>query len=413
MLGEPLLQHGRSGRLLKTARTATTGAHCQEVTRIFVAICAVGWVSVRQWPAQDPGDRAPGPGKVKPLMSTDVSADMAAVVAEPSRLQQGSDYSELSRRVKAAGLLRRRPGYYTLKITLTVALFLAGWVVFVMLGSTWWQLLTAAFLGVMFTQLAFLGHDSGHKQVFRTRRGTYAFGLLGGNLGVGLSYGWWMDKHNRHHAHPNDLERDPDVGAGALAFDPSQTVGRHGLARVLTSKQAYLFFPMLMLEALHLHLASVRALRSGVIKARWTEGSLLLAHIVAYLTVVAVVLPLGQAIAFVAVQQGVFGLYMGLSFAPNHKGMPLERPEDHWDYLRRQVITSRNIKGSPIIDLLLGGLNYQIEHHLFPSLPRPSLKRVQPLVREFCAERGVPYVECSVVSSYGQAVGHLNAVGRA
>ena len=349
-------------------------------------------------------------------MSTDVSGDAAIVVAQAPQqdpCQQGSDYSELSRRVKAAGLLRRRPGYYTLKITITVALYLTGWVVFAFLGSTWWQLLTAVFLGVMVTQLAFLGHDSGHRQVFRTRRGTYAFGLLAGNLAVGLSYGWWMDKHNRHHAHPNDLERDPDVGAGALVFDARQAIGRTGLARLLTSKQAYLFFPMLLMEGLHLHLASARALRSGVVKARWTEGSLLLAHVVAYVTVVALVLPLGQALAFVAVQQGVFGLYMGVSFAPNHKGMPMENPDDHWDYLRRQVITSRNIKGSPLVDFALGGLNYQIEHHLFPSMPRPSLKRVQPLVREFCAELGVPYVECGVIGSYGQAISHLNVVGRA
>jgi fatty acid desaturase len=355
-------------------------------------------------------------------MSTDVSGDAAIGVADPRQQQsrqhqiapqQGSDYSELSRRVKAAGLLQRRSGYYTLKISLTIALFLGGWVAFVLIGSTWWQLLTAAFLGLMFTQLAFLGHDSGHKQVFRNRRDTYAFGLLAGNLAVGLSFGWWMDKHNRHHAHPNDLERDPDVGAGALVFDVRQTARRGGLRKTLTSKQAYLFFPMLLLEALHLHLASARALRSGVVKARWTEGSLLLAHVVAYVTIIALVLPLGQAIAFVAVQQGVFGLYMGVSFAPNHKGMPMEDPADHWDFLRRQVITSRNIKGSPFVDFLLGGLNYQIEHHLFPSLPRPSLKRVQPLVREFCAELGVPYVECSVVGSYGQAIGHLHNVGRA
>ena len=346
-------------------------------------------------------------------MSTDVSREAATTVAETPRPALGSDYAELSRRVKAAGLLDRRPGYYTLKIFVTVGLSIAGWVAFVLIGSSWWQLLTAVFLGVMFTQLGFLGHDSGHKQVFRTRRGTYAFGLLAGNFAVGLSYGWWMDKHSRHHAHPNDLARDPDVGSGVVVFDATQTMRRSGLARVLTSKQAYLFFPMLLMEGLHLHLASARALRSGVVRARWTEGSLLLAHAVAYVAVVALVLPLGQALAFFAVQQGVFGLYMGISFAPNHKGMPMEKPDDHWDYLRRQVITARNIKGNPLIDFLLGGLNYQIEHHLFPSMPRPSLKRVQPLVREFCAELGVPYVECGVASSYGQALGHLNTVGRA
>ena len=88
--------------------------------------------------------------------------------------RRGSDYSELSRRVKAAGLLGRRPGYYRWKIGATAALLASGWVLFVVLGQTWWQLVTAAFLGVMFTQIGFLGHDSGHKQVFRTRWATYA-----------------------------------------------------------------------------------------------------------------------------------------------------------------------------------------------------------------------------------------------
>lgn len=344
-------------------------------------------------------------------MSVDVSGGRGAGGIDAPGRRQGSDYAELSRRVKEAGLLRRRPGYYTLKITVTVALLVSGWVVFAVLGSTWWQLPTGVFLGVMFTQLAFLGHDVGHRQVFRSRRRAYVFGLLAGNAGVGLSYGWWLDKHNRHHAHPNDLKRDPDVRAGALVFDSRQAGGRRGLARVLTSAQAYLFLPMLLLEALNLHVSSVRALRSGAVRARWLEGSLLLVHVTGYVIAVALVLPLGQALAFVAIQQGVFGLYMGGSFAPNHKGMPMESPDDHWDYLRRQVITSRNIRGGPLVDLLLGGLNYQIEHHLFPSVPRPSLRRVQPLVREFCAERGVPYVECSVVGSYRRAVSHLHTVG--
>lgn len=344
-------------------------------------------------------------------MGVDVLDGGAAGVADASGRRQGSDYSELSRRVKAAGLLRRRPGYYTQKIAITVALLAGGWVAFVLLGSTWWQLATAGFLGVMFTQLAFLGHDVGHKQVFRSRRASDTFGVLAGNLGLGLSNGWWLDKHNRHHAHPNDLELDPDVRAGALVFDAAQARGRRGVTRLLTSAQAFLFFPMLLFEGLHLHIASAHALRNGAVRARWLEASLLLVHVAAYVAVVALVLPLGQALAFVAVQQGVFGLYMGMSFAPNHKGMPMERAEYHWDYLRRQVITSRNIRGGPVVDWLLGGLNYQIEHHLFPSMPRPSLRRVQPLVRQFCAERSVPYVECSMAGSYGQAVGHLHTVG--
>jgi fatty acid desaturase len=332
-------------------------------------------------------------------------------VPPPLVERPGSDYAELSRRIKTAGLLRRRPAYYRWKIVATVGLLLGGWALFVVLGRTWWQLLTAAFLGVMFTQIGFLGHDSGHKQVFRTGRAAYVFGLIAGNAAIGLSHGWWMDKHSRHHAHPNDLERDPDVRSGALVFDAAQAGRRRGVARLVASVQAFLFLPMLLLEGMHLHLSSVRALRSGVVRARWTEGALLVLHVTAYVGVVALVLPVWQAVAFVAVHQGVFGLYMGVSFAPNHKGMPMERPEDEWDYLRRQVITSRDVRGNLVVDFVLGGLNYQIEHHLFPSMPRPSLRRAQPLVRAFCAEQGVPYVETGVLASYRQAIGHLHAVG--
>ncbi len=333
--------------------------------------------------------------------------------ATPTTPTPGSDYAELSRRVKAAGLMHRRPGYYVSMTASVVLLLGAGWAVLVVVGPSWWQLLTAVFLGVMFTQLGFLGHDVGHKQVFRSRGAAYAFGVLAGNAGIGLSYGWWMDKHNRHHAHPNDLERDPDVRSGALVFDATQRGGRRGLVGALTSVQAYLFLPMLLLEGLHLHVASFRALRSRTVRGRWLEGGLLLLHVTAYVAVVALVLPLWQALAFVALQQAVFGLYMGLSFAPNHKGMPIERPGDNWDFLRRQVLTSRDVKGNPAVDLALGGLNYQVEHHLFPSMPRPSLRRAQPLVRAFCAERGIRYVECGLVASYRQALGHLDAVGRA
>jgi Fatty acid desaturase len=79
----------------------------------------------------------------------------------------------------------------------------------------------------------------------------------------------------------------------------------------------------------------------------------------------------------------MLGLYLGSVFAPNHKGMPILSRDDDSDFLRRQVLTARNVRGGRLTDLLLGGLNYQIEHHLFPSMPRPSLRRAQPLVHAY------------------------------
>ena len=230
---------------------------------------------------------------------------------------------------------------------------------------------------------------------------------------TGLCYGWWTTKHNRHHAHPNQVGHDPDIVSKALTFTTDQATARRPAGAWVARHQAWLFFPMLLLEGLNLHAAGVRAvLGRRRMKLRLTEAALLAVHVAAYLTAVLVVLSPVQAVAFVAVQQGLFGLYMGCSFAPNHKGMPILTQDERLDYLRSQVLTSRNVRGSWLTDFALGGLNYQIEHHLFPSMPRPALRRAQAAVRGFCAELGISYTETGLLASYTQVLRHLRAAGR-
>ena len=119
----------------------------------------------------------------------------------------------------------------------------------------------------------------------------------------------------------------------------------------------------------------------------------------------------GIAVAFLGVQLGLFGFYMGVSFAPNHKGMPLVPATVKVDFLRRQVLMSRNIRGSRLLDTLMGGLNYQIEHHLFPSMPRPHLRAASPMIAALLPRRGVTYTETGLWQSYGIVVRYINRVG--
>jgi len=324
----------------------------------------------------------------------------------------GSDYAQLSRTVRAAGLLRRRRGYYGVKIGVNLLLLASGWALFGLLGRSWWQLLVAVYLAVMFTQTGFIGHDAGHRQISGTKRTDDMIGRIHGNLLIGLSYGWWTGKHNRHHARPNQVGRDPDIGGRAIAFTAGQAQARRGLGNWLAGQQAWLFFPMLLLEGMHLHVAGIRTLlaRRGT-TVKLTEAILLGAHVVGYLTAVFLVLSPLQAVTFLLVQQGLFGVYLGCSFAPNHKGMPVLGEDDDLDFLRRQVITSRNIRGGWLTDFALGGLNYQIEHHLFPSMPRPSLRQAQEPVRAFCEQQGIAYCETGLFTSYAQVLRHLHAVG--
>ncbi|HEY9244160.1 MAG TPA: acyl-CoA desaturase [Streptosporangiaceae bacterium] len=328
---------------------------------------------------------------------------------------RGSDYAQLSRSVRAAGLLRRRPWYYSVKIAVNLLLLAAGWAAFFLVGRSWWQLLVAVFLAVMFTQTGFIGHDAGHRQISGSKRADDLIGRIHGNLLIGLSYGWWKAKHNRHHAHPNQLRRDPDIGGRAIAFTRHQALARHGIGSWLTGHQAWLFFPMLLLEGWHLHVAGVRALVGGrgSRTGKLVDGALLVAHFIGYLGAVFLVLPPVQAVAFVLVQQGLFGVYLGCSFAPNHKGMPVLGEDETTDFLRRQVMTSRNIRGGWLTDFALGGLNYQIEHHLFPSMPRSSLRLAQEPVRTFCQQHGIAYHETGFFASYAQVLRHLHSVGGA
>jgi fatty acid desaturase len=254
-----------------------------------------------------------------------------------------------------------------------------------------------------------LGHDAGHQQIFRSRRWNDRVGLVISNLLVGLSYDWWVDKHNRHHRHPNEVGRDPDVQRNVLSWTDEQANSQRGPLRVIARHQAALFFPMLMFEALNLHAGSVRTLIAKP-RGRALEITLLSVHIVACLTLLLLVLSPVKALAFVALQQALLGLYLGCSFAPNHKGMPIVDSAVPMDFLRRQVLTSRNVTGGRAIATVFGGLNYQIEHHLFPSMPSHKLRRCQPLVKSFCAARGVVYCETSLLSSYVSALRYLHSI---
>ena len=325
-----------------------------------------------------------------------------------------SRFTDLMSDVKAAGLLERRQGYYWIQIAVHVAAFFGIWVSFFLLGDSWFQLVLAAALGVIVTQFGFLGHDAAHRQMFGSSTwNTWTARILAGAF-AGLSFAWWRTKHNAHHKAPNREGYDPDIAAGAIAFTPTVVAQRTtGFAGWFVKRQGWLFFPLLTLEGLNLHADSIRAARDKSSPRPWrrVELTLVVGRLSAYVVILLAFLPPGKAVAFFAVQMAVFGFCLGASFAPAHKGMPLVPPEMKLDFLRRQVTVSRNVRGNPVLDWAMGGLNYQIEHHLFPNMPRCNLKKARPIVREHCDREGVDYVEVGLFESYGLVVDYLNNVG--
>src|SRR5919112_649362 len=258
-----------------------------------------------------------------------------------------NEYAELKRIIKQQGLLDRQPAYYTYKILLTVGMLALSLTFLLVIDNLWLQLLNAAYLAFVFTQIGFIREEACRKQ---------------------------------------------------------------GIARFIVKHQAYLFFPITCLLAFSQHISGIQFLLQKQGKHTAAEALCMAIHFVLYFGLLVYFLPLWQAVLFVLIHQGLHGLYLASVFAPNHKGMPVLDKDSRLSFLRRQVLTARNVKAHPFTDFWYGGLNYQIEHHLFPKIPRNKLGEAQTIVKAFCQARSIPYYETGLLQSYRELLQHLHQV---
>jgi fatty acid desaturase len=323
-----------------------------------------------------------------------------------------TDYSTVLKRVQAAGLMQRRAGFYIVKISALLLVLIGAAAGFVMLGEHWGQVIVAALVALTVTQFMFLSHDAAHRQVFGSSKANEWTALLLGTGVGGVSLGWWNNKHTRHHQAPNQIGKDPDIDSAVLRFYDTDMPPRSRLAGWVYSRQGWWFYPVLILEALNLHIQSLVtvATRRGL-KHRWVEGLLLTIRLGVYPAALFVFLPWGLATAFLGVQLAITGLYLGSAFAASHIGMPVVPKNSKIDFFRRQVLMSRNVSGGRAASFAMGGLNYQIEHHLFPAMPTPNLRLARPIVQSFCAEHSIDYHEVPIHRAWATVAAHLNRVG--
>jgi fatty acid desaturase len=287
---------------------------------------------------------------------------------------QSSDYALLKRRIKDAGLLVKQPWFYAMCITANLGMLGVCLLLLILLKNPWLIALDA--------------------------------------VALGMSFGWWVDKHNRHHASPNHVDDDPDINNLAIAYNREQALERRGPMRWLAAYQAFAFFPMLFFLGVSMHVSSVAYQLGRTAKHRGLEFGLMAGHLVLYVGLLVLFLGPWLALLVIVIHKGVGGFYMASVFAPNHKGMPQIDDEAKLDFLRAQVLTARNVRSGAATDLWYGSLNYQIEHHLFPAMPRNRVRAAHGIVREFCGEVGVSYYETSMIQSYRELLGFLHWVGQ-
>ena len=318
------------------------------------------------------------------------------------------DYIELRKEVMEKGLLDRQYGYYLIKGIVTFGLLVAGIVMLFALPKLW--PIIAVYLAFAYVQLGFLGHDVGHQQVFKSSAKNDVAGLAVGSLLLGVSRGYWVNKHNAHHSRPNEMDADPDIEFPMIAFSEEQAQSKRGILRFMVKYQAFLFVPLLLFEGFSIRGSGIRYLLTRKVDYRLIDAMLVAIHFIGYVLIVFTALQPVQGVLFILIHQMLFGLYLSSVFAPNHKGMLMIEKNSNMDFLHKQILTARNVNAHPVTDFWYGGLNYQIEHHLFPTMPRNKLREAQTIVMAFCKELGISYYKTSMLQSYREILEFLHRV---
>lgn len=310
-------------------------------------------------------------------------------------------------------MLERDYRYYAIVIgSLTVGLAVSLWFLIrlpVSLPLVAW----AVVFGLLAVQACGIVHDAGHRTVFRSATLNDLLGRTVAGL-LAMGYHSWRVQHNAHHAHTNVEGRDPDLDIPLHAFTLRQFQRQGGLWRYARRYQAACFYPMRTFVVFSRRLADIATFRRERFSLKLLLTFLVwIAGLALWFVVPFLVFPLAKALLLFVVVHPTMGFYLSNIFAPNHKGMPQIPEGTTISFLEQQIITSRNITPSWFVDFIYVGLNYQIEHHLFPTCPRNKLHQITPYVLEICARTGLAYTQAGILQSNRIILRELNTVARA
>lgn len=292
-------------------------------------------------------------------------------------------YRELRIEVISSHLLTRSYWYY-FKFTVSVVCSFV-FCALVLHFSTNPFVYTIAALGVGYftVQIGGLLHEAAHRAIFTTSRNNDFLGYFLSFFSA-LSYQGWRDVHNRHHAHTNEEGEDPDMDLPLHAFTRNEVLQQTGISGLLIKYQSYLFHFVRLFATLTLRTTALKYEIRHVTFKTFPRLLLLIVSLYIWFVFPFIAYPIFKALLVLLGAHVVVGFYTSNIFAPNHKGMPHLKPGLKMSFVEQQIRTSRNISGNWLIDYVFMGLNYQIEHHLFPNCPRNKLRALQPVVQRFC-----------------------------
>ncbi|CAG7723650.1 unnamed protein product [Allacma fusca] len=330
------------------------------------------------------------------------------------------EHRDLRKFLKEENLFVSSKLFYCYKLLFNMSLIALSFIFMINFGTTLWgKALAILTLTFFWQQCGWLSHDLSHHQVFKNRKYNNLAAYFIGNVCQGFSLSWWKQKHNLHHAVPNVAGFDPDIDTlPFLAWSELLIEGElTGIPHFMVKFQYIFFFPLLAAARISWLIQSLLYAYNKGKKNRNLEISALLAHYAWFGYLSFGFISFYEGVVFVLMSQFITGMLLAFAFSLNHNGMSIVdhtnfRISGDMDFSKIQVITGRDIRGGPFnfFHWFMGGLDMQIEHHLFPGLPRHNLKKIQDKVLSKCKQYGIDYHQTGFWEGLQELVSRLKAV---
>jgi len=319
------------------------------------------------------------------------------------------DFIELRKAVEREGLLDTNWAWFYLKIASTFAFIPIAYV----LNLFGYHFLSALLLGTAWQQFGWISHELLHHSVYKNRDMNRLLGWWGGCVILGFSRIWWNDRHNAHHAATNIDGSDPDIdNLPLLAWSKEDVKRASTTERALIKYQQYYFWFILPLLNVIWCVNSILFTKNVLRNSKYSyyrryylsEAIGIALHYVWLSAFLYTSLPTwGAIVKYIIIAKLIAGSFLAFVVFFNHYSCPKLDFDSvaGENFVIMQLVSTRNMTPGVFTDWFWGGLNYQIEHHLFPTMPRSNLYKCSLKIRAFCKKHKIPYLCSDFIEGLG------------
>jgi fatty acid desaturase 2 (delta-6 desaturase) len=323
------------------------------------------------------------------------------------------DFEQLRILANKMGLFRPSVTFFLLAIGHIILLEVLAYCTLWYYGDGWlpWLFALACYVTVQ-AQAGWTQHDFGHLSVFSNTKLNHLLHQFSMGLTKGAAADWWNHLHYQHHAKPNVIDQDPDVRLEkvfVIGENMPKIVAKQKKKTMPYNWQQYYFFllgPTLTFPVYF----QFMLFKHTITRKKWVDLMWTLGFYVKFFFLYSPLLGTFGAIKFYFLMRTLESHWFMWVAQSNH--IPMEIAEDKSrSWVSLQLAATCDIEKSAFNDWFTGHLNFQIEHHLFPTMPRHNLYKVMPLVKSLCAKHNVPYVTKQLGTAFVDIIRSLKHSG--